>query len=145
MVYANLQPLGQHSPRVTPMAGGLLPHLLTLTTHTITCVGGSFLLLSPAVASAFQFQKQSALRCPDFPLASPLSSPPRPSSAHHSTCRADESRKKRRRRKRPATNQGSAFPHAKVIKLFHSANNFNTLFALFIRKKEGEERGRSCA
>lgn len=31
MVYANLQPLEEHSPRVAPMAGGLLPHLLTLT------------------------------------------------------------------------------------------------------------------
>lgn len=31
MVYANLQPLEEHSPRVAPVAGGLLPHLLTLT------------------------------------------------------------------------------------------------------------------
>ena len=75
MVYANLQPLEEHSPRVAPVAGGLLPHLLTLTAalapHSLGAPrsGGCFLLLSPAVASGFHFQKQSALCCPDFPLA----------------------------------------------------------------------------
>ena len=75
MVYANLQPLEEHSPRVAPVAGGLLPHLLTLTaalaprSRGAPHSGGCFLLLSPAVASGFHFQKQSALCCPDFPLA----------------------------------------------------------------------------
>jgi len=31
--------------------------------------GGCFLLPSPTVAGSFHFQKWSALRCPDFPLA----------------------------------------------------------------------------
>ena len=48
------------------MAGGLLPHLLTLTTNEH---GGCFLLPYPTVTNSFHFQKWNALCCPDFPLA----------------------------------------------------------------------------
>lgn len=46
-----------------------LPQHWRLTAVGAPRSGGCFLLLSPAVASGFHFQKQSALCCPDFPLA----------------------------------------------------------------------------
>ena len=52
-----------------PTAGGLLHHLLTLTTDKGR--GGHSLLPTPAVTDSFYFQKWDSLRCPDFPLAPP--------------------------------------------------------------------------
>ena len=52
-------------PDDRPPAGGLLHHLLTLTT---TERGGCFLLPTPAVADSFYFRKWGSLCCPDFPL-----------------------------------------------------------------------------
>lgn len=61
-----------------------LPQHWRLTAVGAPRSGGCFLLLSPAVASGFHFQKQSALCCPDFPLA------PSPSSLHqHHTSRCN--------------------------------------------------------
>lgn len=80
-----------------------LPQHWRLTAVGAPCSGGCFLLLSPAVASGFHFQKQSALCCPDFPLA------PSPSSLHqHHTSRCNrglavncEREKKGQRQTRP--------------------------------------------
>lgn len=140
MVYANLQPLEEHSPRVAPVAGGLLPHLLTLTaalaprSRGAPRSGGCFLLLSPAVASGFHFQKQSALCCPDFPLA------PSPLSLHQhltSRCNRGLAVNCERGKHGPATNQATALPHAKVIKLFHSTS---ICYAIFFYFEEGKSR-----
>lgn len=92
--------------------------------------GGCFLLLSPAVASGFHFQKQSALCCPDFPLA------PSPSRSTSTTRHAVTGgwQKTVREKKGPATNQATALPRAKVIKLFHSTSICYAIF--FISKRE---------
>lgn len=118
MVYANLQPLEEHSPRVAPVAGGLLPHLLTLTAAQVphergaTHSGGCFLLLSPAVASGFQFQKQSALCCPDFPLA-PLSS-----TIYNTARHAVTGSGRQRERKRASDKPGHCLTTCKSNKTF---------------------------
>lgn len=145
MVYANLQPLEEHSPRVAPVAGGLLPHLLTLTaalaprSRGAPHSGGCFLLLSPAVASGFHFQKQSALCCPDFPLA------PSPSRSTSTSRHAVTGgwQKTVREKKGPATNQATALPHAKVIKLFHSTSICYAIFFISKRERVGDNGGRS--
>ena len=53
-------------PNDHPLAGGLLHHLLTLTSSRWR--GGHSLLPSPTVTNSFHFQKWGALCCPDFPL-----------------------------------------------------------------------------
>jgi len=58
-------------PNDHPLAGGLLHHLLTLTSKNW---GGRSLLPAPTVTNSFYFQKWSALCCPDFPLARPFRS-----------------------------------------------------------------------
>ena len=51
-----------------------LPHTIANgRNRSLALRGGYFLLPSPTVTSCFYFQKWSALRCPDFPLASPFS------------------------------------------------------------------------
>ena len=63
-VYLVLQSVVRTATYVAIHAGGLLPHLLTLT-----LAGGYFLLRSPTIADSFYFQKHGVLYCPDFPLA----------------------------------------------------------------------------
>lgn len=104
--------------------------------------GGCFLLLSPAVASGFHFQKQSALCCPDFPLA------PSPSSLHQhhtSRCNRGLAENCERGRNRPATNQATALPRAKVIKLFHSTSICYAIFFISKRERVDDNGGRSYA
>ena len=55
----------QTQPDDHPSAGGLLHHLLTLTSPK---QGGHSLLPSPTVTNSFHFQKWGTLCCPDFPL-----------------------------------------------------------------------------
>ena len=70
-VYLVLQSVVRTAIYVAIYAGGLLPHLLTLTLS-----GGYFLLRSPTITDSFYFQKHGVLYCPDFPLFLPQEAKP---------------------------------------------------------------------
>ena len=95
--------------------------------------GGCFLLLSPAVASGFHFQKQSALCCPDFPLA------PSPSSLHqHLTSHCNRGLAENcERKKRASDKPGHCLTTCKSNKTF-SFNNHLLRYIFYF--EEGKSR-----
>ena len=80
----------QHSDH--PLSGGLLHHLLTLTSP-LTRKGGCFLLPTPTVTNSFYFRKWDALCCPDFPLASPIKEYQRQTEALLSKCKGNKKKR----------------------------------------------------
>ena len=148
MVYANLQPLEEHSPRVAPVAGGLLPHLLTLTAALAPHSRGRTTqrrLFSSALSRCRQRLPFSEA---ERSLLPGLSSRPLPLSLHQhltSRCNRGLAVNCERGRKGPATNQATALPRAKVIKLFHSTNICYAIFFISKRERVGDNGGRSYA
>ena len=147
MVYANLQPLEEHSPRVTPMAGGLLPHLLTLTAALAPHSRGR----TPQrrlFSSLSRCRQRLPLSEAERSMLPGLSSRPLPLSLHQhltSRCNRGLAENCERGRKGPATNQATALPRAKVIKLFHSTSICYAIFFISKREKVGDNGGRSYA
>lgn len=148
MVYANLQPLEEHSPRVAPMAGGLLPHLLTLTAAQAPHGRGRTTqrrLFSSALSRCRQRLPFSEAERSLLPGLSSRPLPPRSTSTSRHAVTGGWQKNCEKGKKGPATNQATALPHAKVIKLFHSTSICYAIFFISKRERVDDNGGRSYA
>lgn len=121
MVYANLQPLEEHSPRVAPMAGGLLPHLLTLTAAQAPRSRGRTTqrrLFSSALSRCRQRLPFSEAECSLLPGLSSRPLPPSLHQHHTSRCNRGLAEKTVRRGKRASDKPGHCLTTCKSNKTF---------------------------